>query len=130
MDDKPNQQQSALSWFDQQLGRLVELFAFVGGLSIIALMIITLIAVIWRYGFNDPIFGISDISVMVLSIVAAASVIYGARNNSHVSVNVISYFCGRKWTRMTDILMRVLTLGILVIATYALFKKSCGFEEA
>ncbi len=109
---------------------MVKLFAIVGAIGILALMLIVLVAVIWRYVIQDPIFGIEDLSVLALSVVAASSVIYGARNNAHVSVNVIKYFFGRKVTRYTDLLMRLLTLTILLLAGYALIDKACGFEKA
>lgn len=119
-----------LDWLDKLLAQLSRVTAFIGALGIIALMLITVVAVFWRYIVNDPIFGISDISVLTLSVVAAASVFYGARHNAHVSVNVIKYFFGRKATRITDIVMRVLALFILGLASYALFVKACGFDEA
>lgn len=119
-----------LGAFDKLLDSLSKLVAFVGAIGIVALMCITIVAVFWRYVMNDPIFGISDLSVLTLSVVAAASVCYGARHNSHVSVNVMSYFFGRKVTRITDIVMRLLTLGTLLLAGYALIDKACGFEKA
>ena len=121
---------SILTWMDTQLGRLTGLFAVVGSIGIAALMVITLVAVLWRYGFNNPIFGIGDLSVLTLSIVAAASVIFGARNNSHVSIDVISRFFGKRVTRWTDAIMRILAVAILAAATYALVTKACGFEKA
>lgn len=117
------------SWADRQLERLTGLFAIVGALGVTGLMAIILIAVIWRYGINNPIFGIGDMSTLVLSIVAAASVIYGARNNAHISIDLISRFFGRRITRYTDLVMRLLTLAILCLATYALITKACGFEK-
>lgn len=102
----------------------------IGAIAIIALMLITIVAVFWRYVVDDAIYGISDLSVLTLSIVAACSVCFGARHNAHVSVNVISYFCGRKVTRITDIIMRVLTLATLLTASYALAHKACGLEKA
>ncbi len=118
-----------LKWLDQQLGRLTGLFAIVGSLGVLSLMLIIIVAVIWRYGINNPIFGISDLSVMVLSVVAAASVIFGARNNAHVSIDIISRFFGWKVIRFTDALMRLLTIAILATASYALVTKACGFEK-
>ncbi|NKB54635.1 MAG: TRAP transporter small permease subunit [Rhizobiaceae bacterium] len=118
-----------LKWMDKQLGRMTGLFALVGSLGVMTLMIIIMIAVIWRYGINNPIFGIGDLSVLVLSVVAAASVIFGARNNAHVSIDIISRFFGWKVIRYTDALMRLLTIGILATASYALVVKACGFEK-
>ncbi len=120
----------ALLWADRQLGRLAGLLAVIGGLGIFGLMGITMVAVIWRYGLNDPIFGISDLSVVTLTLVAGSAVAFGARQGSHVSVNVISLVAGRGLTRWTDAIMRVLTVAIAGLATYALFAKACGIEKA
>ena len=118
-----------LDWMDKQLGRLTGLFAIIGGLGVLSLMLIILVAVIWRYGINNPIFGIGDLSVLVLSVVAASSVIFGARNNAHISIDIITRFFGPKVTRVTDAIMRLLTIFILGLASYALVTKACGFEK-
>lgn len=106
------------------------LLAVIGAVSIIGLMLITIAAVTWRYGLNNPIFGIEDLSVVTLTLVAGAAVAYGARHNAHVSVDVISYFFGRRVTRYTDTVMRVLAAAIAGLATYALFGAACGIEKA
>ena len=111
----------------RQLGYLAGLFAIAGGLAIIALMSITVVAVFWRYILNDPIFGIEDVSTMVLTVVVGAAVAYGAQHQAHVSVNIITVFFGRKVTRITDLLVRVSGLVIIAIAAYGLFSKGgCG----
>ena len=119
-----------LDWVDRQLGRLAGLFAICGALAITGLMAITVVAVFWRYGLNNPIFGIEDLSVITLTIVAAAAVAHGGRTGAHVSVNLIGYVFGRKVTRYTDAVMRVLTVAICALAVYALFTKACGMEKA
>jgi TRAP-type C4-dicarboxylate transport system permease small subunit len=120
----------ALLWADRQLGRLIALVAILGGLAVFGLMVITLVAVVWRYALNDPIFGISDLSMMTLIVVSGASVCYGARRGAHVSVNVIGVVMGRKLTRFTDAVMRLLAVGILGLASFALADKACGAERA
>ena len=115
---------------DEQLGRVAVLFAVVGAVGVVVLMANILVAVFWRYALNDPIFGIDDISVMVLTVVAACAVAYGSRHNAHVSVNIITAFFGRKATRVTDAIMRLLGLSIAGLAAYALWTKACGFEKA
>ncbi|WP_375550805.1 TRAP transporter small permease [Rhodophyticola porphyridii] len=126
----PRQTPSTLLWVDRQLGRLSGLVAILGALAVLGLMFVTLTAVLWRYALNDPIFGISDISTMTLIIVAGASVCYGARHGAHVSVNVIGMVAGRRLTRFTDALMRLMAFGILALASYALADKACGAERA
>lgn len=117
----------ALAWADRQLGRFASGLAVAGGVALVALMLITVIAVFWRYALNDPIFGIEDVSTMTLTVVVAASVAYGAHHRAHVSVNVISMIFGRKVRRYTDLGARILGLGIVGTASYALFiKGGCG----
>ena len=115
---------------DRLIGRLATVMAVIGGLAIAGLVIITVVAVLWRYGFNDPIFGISDLSVVTLTIVAGSAVAYGARHGAHVSVNVIAYVADRRLLRWSDALMRAATITITGLATWGLFTKACGIEKA
>lgn len=120
----------ALIQMDRQLGYIAGLFAIIGSVAVCALMGITVVAVTWRYGLNNPIFGIEDLSIITLSVMVAAAIAYGARKDSHVSVNVISYFFGPSVTRYTDMIMRILVIAIIALAAWALFDKACGFEKA
>ena len=118
---------NALTLTQKRLGHLAKLLAVVGGMAIVALMSITVVGVFWRYILNDPIFGIEDVSTMVLTVVVGAAVAYGAHHHAHVSVNIITSFFGRKVTRVTDLVARFLGLGIVSVAAYGLFTKgSCG----
>ena len=119
-----------ITMIDRQLGRLAGLFAIAGSIGITVLLGITVVAVFWRYMLNAPIFGIEDISIVALTIVAAGAVAYGGRNDAHVSINLITYFFGRNVTRVTDLIMRGATAAICFLATYALVVKSCGIEKA
>lgn len=118
---------TALVAAEKQLGRLAGLFAVAGGLAIIVLMGITVVAVFARYVMNDPIFGIEDLSSMTLTVVVAAAVAYGAHHHAHVSVNVITMVAGRRVTRLTDLIVRALGLMVIGIAAYGMFAKGgCG----
>ncbi len=114
---------------DRALHWLSGLLALVGALGVIGLMGITLAAVVWRYFFRAPISGTGDISQMTLIIVAGAAVAYGARHHAHVSVDLIAPL-GRRVTRITDLIMRALTLFIIGLSVYALWDKACGMERA
>lgn len=104
--------------------------AWIGALAIVALMTITVVAVFFRYVMNDPIFGIEDLSIIALTVVAGGSVAYGGRHGAHVSVDIISNWFGPGVRRITDAIMRLLALGILALATWSLFAKACGAEKA
>lgn len=112
---------------DKQLGRLAGLFAIMGGGALVGLMGITVVAVFARYVMNDPIFGIEDLSSMMLTVVVAAAIAYGAYHNFHVSVNIIKMLTGRGVTRVTDLIVRSIGLAMIGIAAYAMFTKgTCG----
>lgn len=120
----------ALKWCDRQLGRLAGLLGWMGAAGIVALMSITAVAVFWRYVLNSPIYGIEDLSIITLTIVAGGAVAYGGRRGAHVSVDIITMATGRQVTRFTDALMRLMALAILALAAWSLFDKACGLEKA
>ncbi len=119
----------ALDWCDRQLGRLARLFAVAGSLGIVALLGVTVAAVVWRYGFNAPIYGIEDLSTVTLSVVAAGAVAYGARREAHVSIDLIRGLVGPRFLHVTDAVMRALTAGIAWLAACALVVKACGIAR-
>lgn len=116
-----------LDRLDRQLGRVSGLLGIMGGLAILALMLVTVAAVVWRYLLNDPIFGIQDLSSMALTVAVAGAIAFGARRGAHISVDVISFIGGRRLTRATDVLARALGAAMVGFASYALFVKgACG----
>jgi len=119
-----------LSRIDRQLGRLAGLFAVAGAFGIVVLLGVTVAAVFWRYVLNAPIFGIEDVSIVTLTVVAAGAVAYGGRKGAHVSINLITFSFGRRVTRITDALMRLAVAAVSFLAAYALVAKSCGIEKA
>jgi len=101
--------------------------AVVGSLGAAALVAVTVTAVVYRYILNDPIFGIGDISTMLLSVVVAGSIIYGAKIGAHVQVDILNMVGGRKLTRYCDIVVRILSAGIAFALAVALWDEiECG----
>lgn len=120
----------SLVWADRQLGLLAGLLAWIGAAGIVALMVVTAVAVFWRYALNNPIYGIEDLSIIALTLVAGGAVAYGGRRGAHVSVDIISMTAKPGLLRVTGAVMRVLSLAILGLATWALYDKACGIEKA
>lgn len=123
-----NGPERALGWVD----KLSILLAAIGGLATVALVCVTVVAVFYRYVLNDPIFGMDDISTMLLTVCVAGSICYGSRIGANVHVDVLGMVGGRRITRYTDIVVRVLGAGIVGLTTYALYEQSqcgalCGF---
>lgn len=118
----------ALATVDRAVGWL----ARIGSITMVALVVLTGIGVFFRYIVNDPINGLGDILGLTLSITVACSLAYGGRVGAHVAVDVLGMVGGRKVTRWTDALVRILGIFIVGVAVYALIKNGlcgilCGF---
>lgn len=123
----PGRGLAALMLVDRALGLVAGALMVLGAVAVTALMGVTVVAVFWRYVLHAPIFGIEDVSSMLLATVVASAVAWGARQGSHVSVNVIGFFAGRRATRITDLAVRLLGAGMTALAAWALLSiGSCG----
>ena len=118
--------------FMKWLHRLGDAFAYAAGLAVVILVALTVIAVVGRYVFGQPIYGIEDVSRVLLAFVVAGSIAYGARRGAHVHVDVISMKGNRGLLRVTDLIARLIGIGVAFFTAYALFTKglcgkACGF---
>jgi len=115
----------ALKWLD----RLAAALAFLGGSTVILLVTVTVVSVIWRYILSDPIFGVTDVSRMVLAVIIAGALPYGSRMGAFVHVDILSAVGGRRITRFTDVFVRISGIIIIGLATYSLREEArCGFH--
>ncbi|NNE86197.1 MAG: TRAP transporter small permease subunit [Alphaproteobacteria bacterium] len=128
MSRPPQLPDRALTLIDRAVGWL----ARIGSITMVALVVLTGIGVFFRYVVNDPINGLGDILGLTLSITVACSLAYGGRVGAHVAVDVLGMVGGRKVTRWTDPVVRLLGIFIIGVAVYALIKNGlcgilCGF---
>ena len=115
--------EAGLAWLD----RCSAVLAVVGAVAIVLLVALTVVAVVFRYLLDDPIFGIDDLSQVGLSLAVAGSIAYGGRVGAHVHVDVLHMVGGRKVTRYTDILARAIGAFIVGLTAYALVEQGlCG----
>ncbi len=108
-------------------GRVGGAFAVVGGIALVILLAVTVAEVFWRYVLNNSLLWAEDLATMSLAVVVAAAVAYGAQEGAHVCVNLIARVAGRRLTRVTDAVARLLSVAVTGTAAYALFVHgSCG----
>ena len=106
---------------------LITGFGIVGGIALAVLLGVTVAEVFWRYILNDSLIWAEDLSTMSLTVVVSAAIAYGAGEGTHVCVNLIARIWGRPITRFTDLIARLLGVGVTAMAAYALFVHgSCG----
>lgn len=112
---------------DRALGLAAGALAVAAAGAVTVLVAVTVVSVFWRYFLNAPIQGVEDISSMALTVAVAGAVAWGARQNAHISVNVINFFWGRGLTRLTDVLARGLGVTIVGLAAWTLWDRGgCG----
>ncbi len=114
-----------LHWIDRVSGVL----AVVGGAATVFLVVLTVVAVFFRYVLNNPIFGVDDLSQVALSVVVAGSIAYGARAGAHVHVDILGMVGGRKVTRYTDVFVRAVGALVVGLTAYGLIDQGlCGMR--
>ncbi len=108
-------------------GHVASVFAVAGGIALVVLLGVTVAEVFWRYVLNNSLLWAEDLSMMSLVVVVAAAIAYGAREGAHVCVNLVARMAGRRVTRITDAVARLLGVAVTATAAYALFVQgSCG----
>lgn len=127
MDPRPAER--ALDRAMRLLDGVIRALVLVGQLALIGLVGLTVVGVVFRYGLNDPIFGLNDASRMTLLVAVACSLAYGGRQGAHVAVDLLGVAGGRRVTRWTDIAVRLIGIMIVSLTVYALLKQgSCGIR--
>ena len=91
---------------------------YFGGFVVIALTLLTVIQVGFRYVLNSPIDGADDLAQLLLVAVVAFSVAQSGRTGGQVAVEILGTIGGPKTIRWTDILVK--SLGVVMLVVLAL----------
>lgn len=110
-----------------KLVRPVALYA--GGAALIGLSLITVVAVIFRYIFNSPIFGADDFNQMFLMATVAFGVAYSGRKGGQVVVEILTVVSGPTFIRRTDIFVKLLGFVMMCVLTWVLVESGINAAE-
>jgi TRAP-type C4-dicarboxylate transport system permease small subunit len=97
---------------EKAVGGCVGLLAYLGGIVLLGLMVLTVVAVVLRYGFNAPILGAQDVSELSLVLVVFLGLAYCGWTGGHVAVDLIGAVLKPGALRWTDTAIRVVC-GVL-----------------
>lgn len=126
MSNEPKKADQSLELLDRLI-RPIALYA--GGLSVIALAVLTVVAVVFRYVFNSPIFGADDFNQIFLVSTVAFSIAYSGRKGGQVVVEILSFVTSPKITRWTDIIVKFIGAIMMVILVWKLIENGINAAE-
>ncbi len=98
--------------------RGVRFLAFMGGLALVWLMGLTVVAVMMRYVFGAPILGAQDMSEMSLVLVAFLGLAYSGWTGAHIAVDLIGGMLSPALMRWTDTAVRLMGAGLMAVVTW------------
>jgi TRAP-type C4-dicarboxylate transport system permease small subunit len=116
-----NRNTMRLNIIKRRLDQMVRAVALYGGGSLLlALMALTVLDVVRRYGFNAPIYGARDVAKLMLLCLLAFSVAYSARTGGQVAIELFSQRLAPSLRRVLAIAVRLTAIPLLVILTWQL----------
>ena len=126
MKDKKNRVDATLVFIDRCIHPIT---LYAGGIALIGLAVLIVTAVIFRYVFNSPIFGTEDFNQIFLMATVAFSVAYSGRKGGQVIVEILSLVTGPRFTRWTDIFVKLLGTLMMCILIWVLIESGINAAE-
>lgn len=118
---------SLLSRVDQRLMRLERFMALLAGLAVFGLMVLAVVSVTGRNGFNEPLPGYVDWITQLMPLIAFMGISYVQRDGGHIRMDIlVSRLSGRPlwlFEFITTALILILMV-LLVWGTWAHFDRS------
>ena len=102
---------------------------YLGGTIVVALSLLTVTAVGFRYVLNSPIFGAADIAQLFLVTIVTFSVAQSGRTGSQVAVELLGTIISPNITRWTDIFVKLLGAVMMGILTAQLLSNGMSAAD-
>jgi len=104
--------------WSRRLNRATLYLTAVGGLCLMAIVLIVTIGVVMRYAFGTPLLGINEFVQLTAVALIMSSLPFCTAQQDHVAVDVFQRYLGR-WGRFAgDILTRLLSGSVLSVLTH------------
>lgn len=107
--------------------RPVALYA--GGAAVVGLALLTVVAVVFRYVFNAPIFGVDDFNQIFLVLTVAFAVGYSGRSGGQVVVEILGIVSGPTLTRWTDIVVKAAGAAMMAVLVWMLIESGINASK-
>ena len=103
---------------EKALDRSVKAMAIMAGIALMGLMLVVCYAVFMRRVFNAPPLWGTDVASVLLVPVAFFGFAYCGWTGGHIAVDIISSLNRPNLTRWTDVIVRLLSAGMLGMLTW------------
>ncbi|SDI33508.1 TRAP transporter small permease subunit [Aliiruegeria lutimaris] len=123
---------SFLSRADRALFRLETLLALISGLAIFALMILAVINVAGRNGFNSPLPGYVDWIEQFMPVITMLGVAYVMRLGGHIRMDILVGQLGGRALWLSEAIATLFMLAVtllLIWGSWAHFQRSFDFAS-
>ncbi len=121
---------SRLSQIDRTLYRVEGWLALISGLAVFSLMILAVVSVAGRNGFNQPLPGYVDWIQQAMPLIAFMGISYTQRDGGHIRMDMVVGALKGRPLYLVEIITTLAVLFLMVLmvwGTYAHFARSFDF---
>jgi TRAP-type C4-dicarboxylate transport system permease small subunit len=106
-----------MNTFAKTLEKFSDLLKILGGIALVAMMLLTVVDTVGRY-FRYPVFGSIEIIGFLAAIVLTAALPYTYKLDGHVSVEVLVRLLPPKTQNIIQIIIRILTFVLFAFIAW------------
>jgi len=118
---------STLSFLDRKLYRLERFFALIAGIFAFGLMVLAVVSVTGRNGFNEPLPGYVDWIETFMPLIAILGVSYVQRDGGHIRMDIV---VGQLKGRVLWAVEFITTIGILILILALVWGSWAHFDRS
>jgi len=94
----------------------------IAGLALLAMMLLTFVDVIGRYGFHRSIFGTAEIVEFLMMITVFAGLAFITAKNEHITVTLLDFLIARHFDALQRWLSIAVSVGCTALITWQMFE--------
>jgi TRAP-type C4-dicarboxylate transport system permease small subunit len=94
----------------------------IAGLALLAMMLLTFVDVIGRYGFHRSIFGAAEIIEQLMMVTVFAGLAFITAKNEHITVTLFDFLIARHFDALQRWLSIAISVGCTALITWQMFE--------
>jgi TRAP-type C4-dicarboxylate transport system permease small subunit len=94
----------------------------IAGLALLAMMLLTFVDVIGRYGFHHSIFGAAEIIEQLMIVTVFAGLAFITARNEHITVTLLDFLIARHFDALQRWLSIAVSVGCTALITWRMFE--------